>query len=137
MKPENKLMDKESIDTGELNTKRSTALSVWFILIPIYLIFCAIMKMSFNLQLHLFDIFDEFFKSFNHGIFGQIIAPSLMLGLPAVAIIINMLAVLEMYYDRTTRELRIRLKNKPLNFLILLLAILVLGLFVVYWFTKV
>ncbi|MCX6169372.1 MAG: hypothetical protein NTX65_08530 [Ignavibacteriales bacterium] len=136
MKPVNKLRN-EKLAEEELDTKRSTALSIWFIIIPFYLIFCAVMKMTFNLHLHLFDVFDEFYKSFNNGLLGKIVAPSIMLGLPAIAIIINMLSILEMYYDRSTRELRIRLKNKPLNFLILLLAILVLGLFVVYWFTKV
>lgn len=136
MKQENKLIDDKPIERKDLDTKRAASLSVWFIVIPLYLIFCAIMKMSYNLHLHLFDMLDEFYKSFNNGLFGKIVAPALMLGLPAIAIIINMISILEMYYDRNSRELRIRLKNKPMNFLILLLGILVLGLFVVYWFTK-
>jgi hypothetical protein len=136
MEPGNKLIDDKPIERKDLDTKRAASLSVWFIVIPLYLIFCAIMKMSFNLHLHLFDMLDEFYKSFNNGLFGKIVAPALMLGFPAIAIIINMISILEMYYDRNSRELRIRLKNKPMNFLILLLGILVLGLFVVYWFTK-
>lgn len=131
------MLEDKPIERNDLDTKRSASLSVWFIVIPLYLIFCAIMKMSFNLHLHLFDLLDEFYKSFNNGLFGKIVAPALMLGIPAIAIIITMISILEMYYDRSSRELRIRLKNKPLNLLILLLGILVLGLFVVYWFTRV
>jgi hypothetical protein len=137
MKPGNKLFDEEPVEEKELDSVSSAAISIWFIVVPLYLIFCAIMKMSFNLQLHLFDVLDEFYRSFNGGVLGKITAPALMLGLPAITIIINMISILEMYYDRNRRELRIRLKNKPLNFLILLLSILVLGLFVVYWFTKI
>jgi hypothetical protein len=134
-----KLSDKQAEKSpfNEKDTKRVAAISIWLIAIPFYLIFCAVMKLSFNLHLHLFDILDEFYGSVNDGIIGKFAAPALMLGLPAITIIINMMSVLEMYYDRSSRELRIRFKNKPLNLLILLLSILILGLFVVYWFTKV
>lgn len=136
MEEGNKLVEERPIEDKDLDEKRSASISVWFIVIPLYLIFCAVMKMSYNIHLHLFDVLDDFYESFNSGLLGKIVAPALMLGLPAIAIIINMISILEMYYDRSSRELKIRLKNKPLNFLILLLGILVLGLFVVYWFTK-
>ncbi|MHB8930663.1 MAG: hypothetical protein ACYC5R_08720 [Melioribacteraceae bacterium] len=137
MKAGSKPAEEKPIEGKDLDAKRSASISVWFIVIPLYLIFCAVVKMSYNIHLHLFDVLDDFYKSFNNGLFGKMVAPALMLGLPAIAIIVNMISILEMYYDRSSRELKIRLKNKPLNFLILLLGILVLGLFVVYWFTKV
>lgn len=129
-----KLTEPEKNNSSE--TGRYTALSVWLIVIPLYLIFCAVMKISFNVQLHLFDVLDQFYKSLNNGVFGNFTALLLMLGLPVASIILNMISLLEMYYENKEREIRIRVKDKPINMLMILISILVLGLFLVYWFTR-
>ncbi len=130
------LKHQEKIKEKIMSAERSAALSIWFFLIPAYLIFCAAMKIYFNVQLHLFDMLDDFYLQINNSLPGNFLAPFIMFGLPGAAIIINMLAVMEFKLDRAEHELKIRVKYKPINIMIVLLGILILGLFVIYWLTK-
>jgi len=111
-------------------------IKIWLFVIPGYLIFCSVTEVLFDLHLHLFDLLDDLQKWIGPGYPRRIILLSIMFGMPALAIIINTLSILEMYYFHDRRELRMRIKNKPVRILIVLLSILIFGLFVVYQVSK-
>ena len=119
-----------------LSAERSAALSIWFIVIPLYLVFCTVMEVFFNLRLNLFDLLDRFFGQLNNSVFGDITAPLIMLGFPTAGIIFNMLSVIELEHRTGGGKIKIKVKLKPVNIMIILLSILVLGLFIVYLILK-
>lgn len=131
---------KEEYNDSQIADGRSREIlkdiKIWLLIIPGYLVFCSAAEVLFDLHLHLFNQLDDLRKTIGPGLFRRIILPSILFGLPAFLIIINVLAVLEMYYVHERGELRIRVKNKPISILIVLLSILFFGLIVIYEFSK-
>ena len=104
-----------------LSAPRSAALTLWYILIPGYLLLCVLMKASFGVEPHLFAVFDGIVRELGASPLGQALPALLFLGLPMIAVLLNLVAV----------------RRQRINLLIVFLGLLLSSLYVVYLLLRV
>jgi len=119
-----------------INSKRSGALGVWFLLVPCYFLFMIVMKYYFNVNLHVIDIFEDFIASLDKSPLTKFIAPLFFVGFPIAGIVMNLLSVMFFEYDKKQKQINMSIKLKPLNILIVIISVSVLSIFALYLITE-
>jgi hypothetical protein len=116
----------EILKIGMMNARKSARIGIVFILIPIVLVGLAYIKISLLIKLHFFENFGQFISKFDH----QWIYPLIILGLPLLAVIVNLLAITHFYIDKANKELIISIRYQLKNLIVLILgAIIIIAIF--------
>ncbi|OGU83008.1 MAG: hypothetical protein A2W11_04120 [Ignavibacteria bacterium RBG_16_35_7] len=119
-----------------INSKKSAAMGVWFLLVPCYFLFMIVMKYYFNVNLHVIDIFEDFIASLDKSPLTKFIAPLFFVGLPIAGIVINLLSVMFFEYDKEQKQINMSVKLKPLNILLVIMSLAVVSIFILYLITE-
>ena len=115
-----------------VNSKKSAAMGVWFLVVPCYFLFTVFMKYYFNVNLHIIDIFEDFIASLDKSPVTKFITPLFFVGLPIAGIIINLLSILFFEYDKEQKQINISVKLKLLNILLVIISLAVVSIFMLY-----
>lgn len=115
-----------------VNSKKSAAIGVWFLVVPCYFLFMVLMKYYFNVNLHIIDIFEDFIASLDNSSVTKLIAPLFFIVLPIIGIIMNLLSIMFFEYDKDRKQINISVKLKPFNILLVLISIIVVSVFMLY-----
>ena len=115
-----------------LSAPRSAALTLWYVLIPSYILLCALMKAVFGMEPHLFAVFDGVVRELGASPLGQALPALLLLGLPMLAVLLNLVVLARLWRAAGRGSWHVAVRRQPLNLLIVILGLLVSGLYVVY-----
>lgn len=115
-----------------LSAPRSAALTVWYVLIPCYLLLCTVMKAAFGMEPHLFAVFDGIVRDLSGSALGPILPALLLLGLPAAAVALNLVALRRESRASGRDPWHVTARRRPANTVLVLLGLLAAGLYVVY-----
>lgn len=126
------LQHQEFVRRTVLSAPRSAALTIWYVLIPAYLLLCTVMKMAFGMEPHLFVVFDGIVKDLSGSPLGQILPVILLLGLPAAAVLLNLVVLVRGSRADGRDPWHVSVRRRPVNAIIAFLGILMSGLYVLY-----
>jgi len=115
-----------------VNSKKSAAIGIWFILIPAYFLFSVFLKYYYHINVHIFDIFEEFLLSLDKSSFMRIISPIIFVGLPFLGIVLNALSIIFFQYKKNSRQLLITIKLKFSNILLIFVSKVIILIFIAY-----
>lgn len=115
-----------------LNAQRSAALGFWLVATPAFFLACVVMKYFFVWNLGVVRNFEGFWEALDRDRFGYWLQPLVLIVAPAVALTMNLLAILNVQYDRPQKELNIRIKLRWQNLLLAALSLAILGIFLLY-----
>ena len=92
-------------------------------------IVCAvIIKYLFHINLHLIDVFEEMLAHLDKDGSTRWTTPVFFVFLPLVGVLLNILAIVHVEYPRAMRQLIITVKIKPVNILVCLASLAVVGI---------
>jgi len=121
-----------SLRLAIINSKKSAAMGVWFLVVPCYFLFMVLMKYYFNVNLHLIGIFEDFIASLDKSPVTKLIPPLFFIVLPIAGIVINLLSIMFFEYDKDRQQINISVKLKPFNILLVLISFAVISIFMLY-----
>lgn len=125
-----------SLRLAIVSSKRSAAIGIWFLVVPLYFLLMVFMKYYFNVNLHVIDIFEDFISSLDRSPTTKLITPLFFVGLPIIGIAINLLSIMFFEYDKKQKRINISIKLKWLNILILLASLGIVSIFTLYLVTE-
>jgi hypothetical protein len=114
------------------NAKKSSRIGIVFILIPLLFVLIASLKMFFFMQIDFHATMDA--VAVDTAKFGALkwILPVVFLGLPILAIIINLLAISHFNVDKEKKELVISIRYRLKNIIVLIISVLIVIAFFVF-----
>jgi len=144
---ENKLekMQKPQADSNEhylqlkltlLNARKSASIGIAFVIIPCVFLSFIFLKYILHWHLPSFTKVEDWMSDKNNSLFIKILIPTLLIGTPLIAFIINALAILHFDFDKPKKQLLITIKLKWLNITILLVSAAILSCFLLYAITE-
>ena len=110
------------------SAKKSAAIGVWLVAVPIFFLCAIVMKYFFHVNLHLIDVFEEMMAHLDKDSSTKWITPVFFVLLPLAGIVLNVLAIAHVEYRRTLRQFIITVKLKYVNMLICLVSLAVVGI---------
>ncbi len=119
-----------------VNSKKSAAMGVWFLLAPCYFLLMIFMKYYFNVNLHVIDIFEDFIASMDRSPVTKFIPPLFFVVLPIAGIIMNLLSIMFFEYDKERKQINISVKLKLLNISLVILSSAIILIFAFYLITE-
>lgn len=140
---EKKLKEISIPDTGKINppaelkmtllsAKKTTAIGIWLIAIPVYFLFCVFMKYYLHINLHVFDIIIDTMASIDRQSGFHYLSPLLLVGLPLLNVLLNSLAITHFNYIKINKELSISIKIKWKNIFLITISLAIAGIFLLY-----
>lgn len=122
----------EVLKIGMISAKKSARIGLLFILIPLLLIVLVYLKMKLLIQWDFFSKIQQFVTNQNQTLSMSWISHILLLGLPILAILLNLLAITHFYVDKLKKELIITIRYRLKNLIVLLISAVLLVLVFVY-----
>jgi hypothetical protein len=125
-----------------MNAERSAALGVWLVAVPCYFLLCVFMFYFFHLRMGWFAAMFTLMSGLAKTPFIDFLGPIVLFFLPIICIIINLLSILHVQVQqidpnrRKVKELRITLKIKRWNILLILLSLAIVFVFISYVMTE-
>jgi hypothetical protein len=119
-----------------LNTKKSAAWGIWFLIIPVLFLCCVLIKYLFHWDWGIATNFIEWFARLDHQTGTHWITPVLFVLLPAIGVVVNLLAILHFVYDKLTKELIITVKLRWFNIILAAVSIGIMGIIFLYVLTE-
>ena len=129
----------EILKIGMMNARKSARIGIVFILIPMVLIVIGYLKIRLLIQWDFFNRLYEFVSNQHQsGVFSWV-SHIILIGLPLLAILINLLAITHFYIDKQNKELIVTVRYRLKNLIILILsgALLVIVFICVLFLNKV
>lgn len=115
-----------------LNTRRSAILGLLLLVLPFFFILSNIIEyiLKFNPGIirkvvDLFVYFDQY-----PGLW--FLGPLLLLGGPFIAVLLNLLSILHVHYEKKSEEVIFSVKLKWLNLIIIFVCVIIVGTFFLY-----
>lgn len=115
-----------------LHAQRSAALGFWLVATPVFFIACVIMKYFFMWKFGIIQNFESFWTALDRDKFGVWLQPLVLVAAPAAALVMNILAILHIQYDKARKELNINVKIRWQNLLLAAVSLAVLGILLLY-----
>ena len=112
----------EILKIGMMNARKSARIGIIFILIPMLLVVLAYMKIKLLIHWDFFNNLHLFVSKQNQISFLSWISHIIILGLPILAIIINLLAISHFYIDKKNKELLITIRYRLNNLIVLIIS---------------
>jgi hypothetical protein len=122
----------EILKIGMISAKKSARIGIIFILIPMVLIILAYLKIKLLIHFDFFTKFQQFVSNQNQSSALGWILHLILIGLPVLAIIINLLAITHFYVDKLNKELIITIRYRLKNLMVLLISAVVLVMVFMY-----
>lgn len=111
---------------GMMNARKSARIGIVFILIPMVLIVLAYLKIKLLIHWDFFTRLQLFVSNQNQSSVLSWISHLIYIGLPILAIIINMIAITHFYVDKQNKELIITIRYRLKNLIVLLISAVLL-----------
>ena len=118
----------EILKIGLMNSRKSARIGIVFILIPMLLIVIAYLKIKLLIHWDFFTRLNQYVSNQNQTSVFSWISHIIFIGLPILAIIINLLAITHFYIDKQNKELTITIRYRLKNLIVLLLSVALLVL---------
>ena len=118
-----------------LHAGRSGTLGFWLVLIPVFFLACVVMKYYFRWDMGLLATFESLLVRIDQHPVLFWLQPLLLLAAPLAAVLLNLLAILHVQWDRERRELNINIKLKWWNIFLIAAGLGILGIFTLYLIT--
>ena len=120
----------EIMKIGMINAKKSARIGIVFILIPMVLVILAYVKIKLLIHFDFFTKLQQFVSDQNQSSVLSWVSHIILIGLPVLAIIINLLAITHFYIDKQNKELIITVRYRLKNLIVLLIsAVLLVSVF--------
>ena len=116
----------EILKIGMMNSRKSARIGIIFILIPMLLIVIAFLKIKLLIHWDFFTRLNQYVSNQNQTSVFSWISHIIFIGLPILAIIINLLAITHFYIDKQNKELTITIRYRLKNLIVLLLSVALL-----------
>ncbi|MFQ5640996.1 MAG: hypothetical protein ACE5IR_23715 [bacterium] len=126
---------KQQLKLTLLNSKKSATFGFFLILTPFLFLFGVMFKYYLKIDFSIATFFYEWIAAIDPDSDSSIISwliRFLLLGGPAIAVMINLFAILHFQFDRTSREIQVTLKLKWLNLAIVAVCSCILMIFFFY-----
>jgi hypothetical protein len=133
--PDSEIKSNESVKLTLVQAKKSAALGVWLVAVPLFFLFCVTMKYMFHVNLHFVDVLEETISSLDKSAGTKWLSPLLFMGFPLLSIFLNGLAITH-FEVNNKKQLIITLKLKWTNIFILLVSCGIVGTFLLYLITE-
>lgn len=122
----------EILKIGMMNSRKSARIGIVFIIIPMVLIVLAYLKIKLLIHWDFFTRMQQFVSNENQsGVLGWV-SHIIFIGLPILAIIINLLAITHFYIDKQNKELIITIRYRLKNLIVLLISVVLLVIVFLY-----
>ena len=115
-----------------MNAKRSSRLGFLFVLIPAFFLLLVMMSAWLNFDTGIYRAIESLMSRLDKDSSTKWIFPLLYLGGPLATIIINLLAISHISFDKKIKELTIVFKYRRLNVFLIAFSILILSVFFIY-----
>jgi hypothetical protein len=112
----------EKLKIGMISAKKSARIGIIFILIPMVLIILAYLKIKLLIHWDFFTKLQQFVSNQNQSSFLSWVSHIILIGLPILAIIINLFAITHFYVDKQNKELIITLRYHLKNLIVLFIS---------------
>ena len=122
----------ELLKIGMMNAKKSARVGIIFILIPMLLVVLAYLKIKLLIHWDFFTKLQQFLSNQNQSSVLSWVSHLIYLGLPILAIIINLLAIIHFYVDKQNKELLITIRYRLKNLIVLFISTVLLVLVFMY-----
>jgi hypothetical protein len=122
----------ERLKIGMMNAKRSAKIGIVFILTPMLLIILAYIKIKLLIHWDFFPRLQQFVSDQNQSSVLSWVLHIIFIGLPILAIIINLLAITHFYVDKQNKELTITIRYRLKNLVVLLISAVLVVLVFMY-----
>ncbi len=122
----------EMFKIGLMNAKKSSRIGIIFILIPVLVILIIYLKYLLFIHIDFSTTFASLISMIDKaGIFKWIL-PLVFIGLPVIAIFINLLAITHFYINKANKELIISIQYRFKNFIVIVISIIFLLMFLIF-----
>ncbi|PKP04481.1 MAG: hypothetical protein CVU11_04660 [Bacteroidetes bacterium HGW-Bacteroidetes-6] len=122
----------EVLKIGMINARKSARIGIVFILIPMVLVILAYLKIKLLIHWDFFDKLQRFVSNTNQTSFSTWVSHIILIGLPILAIIINLLAITHFYVNKQNKELIITIRYHLKNLIVLLISASLLVIVFIY-----
>jgi lantibiotic transport system permease protein len=120
----------EPLKIGFASAQKSAKIGIWMVAIPIIIVVIAYIKISFLIHMNFYSNIQEYLSGQDKSVFFGWINPLFLLGLPLLAIFINILAITYFSINKTTKELTITIRYRFRNLIVIIIsAILIVATF--------
>ena len=119
--PEN-LSHQSELKIPLLRFKRSSRAGLWLLLLPMVFIITTMLKYEMRIISPFLDIIESFYKVISNNMILTYLVPTIFVGLPLLAMIINFLAFCHFTFDKTKKELLVTIKYRPFNIAVFLFS---------------
>ena len=109
-----------------MSYKKSSKAGLWLLLLPLTFAITLILKLELNIESRYLNFLSKFFSFIDKNVVLTYLIPLIFIGLPLIAMVINLLAICHFQKNNESRELIITIKYRPLNIAIFLLSFSVL-----------
>lgn len=116
----------EILKIGMLNSRKSARIGIIFILIPMVLIVLAYLKIKLLIHWNFFTRLNQFVSNQDQTSIISWVSHIIFIGLPILAIIINLLAITHFYVDKQNKELTITIRYCLKNLIVLIVSVALL-----------
>jgi hypothetical protein len=124
-----KIIQHQQLKIPLLSYRRSSKAGLWLLLLPITVAITIILKNTFGFQSGYINLVRKSFSAIDKNVVLTYLIPLIFVGLPLVAMIINMLAICHFHKNNQEKELLITIKYRPLNIAVFLFSFAVLIFF--------
>lgn len=114
-----------------MSARRSSWLGILLVTLPCLFLLGVILKYGFRIGLPAFSALEDAMAAMDHSFFGFVPPLVLVVG-PLLALALNLLAILHVQFDRSSRELQIAVKMRFLNLLIAGVCLFILSIVFLY-----
>jgi hypothetical protein len=122
----------EILKIGMMNARKSARIGIVFIIIPMVLIVLAYLKIKLLIHWNFFTRIQQFVLNENQsGVLGWV-SHIIFIGLPILAIIINLLSITLFYIDKQNKEMIITIRYRLKNLIVLLISVVLLVIVFMY-----
>ena len=130
--PDPSIGPNEPLKVALMSAKKSAAIGVWLVAVPIFLFSAVMMKYYFHANLHLTGVFEEMLAYLDKDSSTSWITPVFFVLLPLAGVLLNVLAIAHVEYRRSLRQLIITVKLRYLNILVCLVSFVVVGVILLH-----
>ena len=122
----------EIMKIGMINARKSARIGIIFILIPMVLVILAYVKIKLLIHFDFFTKLQQFVSDQNQSSALSWVSHIILIGLPVLAIVINLLAITHFYIDKQNKELIITVRYRLKNLIVLLISTVLLVMVFMY-----
>jgi len=119
-----------------MNTKKSSFWGIWFLVVPVFFLFCVVIKYFFHWNWGIMDNFIEMMASLDKNSSTRWVTPVMFVLLPKLGALLNLLAIMHFAYDKVSRELIVSIRLKWINIALAIVSLGIVAIVFLYGITE-